>query len=725
MARTGKGPVVGIAGWSARHPWKALLVWLVLVVVCVVAGKITGQVQLSEGGGGNGDSARASQIVDEAKLNNAAATETALIQRRDGRALADGDVTRVRTQLSERLGKVPAAGPVGEPTRSADGRAALVGWEIRGKTDDASDKVAPMLAATKAVAQANPELTVKQVGDGSINEALSKALDADFQRAEILSIPITLIILIVAFGALIAAVIPVALALMCVATALGLAAVTSQVFAVSDALASVVLLVGMAVGVDYSLFYLRRARDERARGASRIDAADIAAQTAGRAVAVSGITVIIAMSGMFLSGNKLFGSFAVGTILVVAAAVVGSITVLPALAGRFGDKLDRPRVPFLHRFRKDDGTSRIWSAILAPVLRHPKAAFALSAGALAALTIPAFGMNTRLPGTADLPRSVPIMRDYDALTAAFPSEGSAHVVVVKAKDVTTPTVSSAISALVDRTRGDKRFAVRERDVRTSKDRTAAIINIPYAGDSEAATAEQGLSALRQTIVPQTVGAVAEAKVAGPTADSRDFNDQLAKRLPYVLAFVLTLTFVVMLFTFRSTAIALTTVGLNMLSVGAAYGLLVVVFQNRWAEGLLGFTSNGAIVSWLPLFLFVILFGLSMDYHVFVVSRIREAVQSGMSTRDAIASGISSSAGVVTSAAVVMVAVFGIFATLTTLDFKQMGIGLAGAILIDATIVRGVLLPSAMAIVGEANWRTPKWLAKFPTLDHSVLKPSEP
>ena len=371
-------------------------------------------------------------------------------------------------------------------------------------------------------------------------------------------------------------------------------------------------------------------------------------------------------------------------------------------------------MPFLHRLARSDGGSRIWDAVLTRVLRRPGLSFVIAASALIALALPATGMNTKLLGDEDLPRSLAVMQTYDAMTAAFPAKGSQHVVVVQAADVTAPKVTQAIADLGREATATGHFSLDGApEVVTSSDHTVAQVFLPYPGNNGGNDARQGLTALRERIVPATVATVATVGVTGNTAVDRDFNDQLSSRLPVVFAFVLGLTFLLMLMSFRSVAVAGLTVVLNLLSVAAAYGVLVLVFQGHWAEGLLDFQSNGGIVAWLPLFLFIVLFGLSMDYHVFVLSRVREAFDRGLGNRDAIHAGVTSSAGVVTSAAVVMIAVFAVFATLTSLEFKQLGVGLAAAIAIDATVVRGVLLPAGMALLGERTWHMPAWLRWLP------------
>ena len=693
---------VRLAGWSARHPWRALAGWVLLVVLAVLAGSAVGTRQLTDADSAVGLSAPADRALEAADFADPV-TESLLLQSRSGPLDADA-AAAAAADLQRRLA-VPEVARTAEPVTSADGSTVLVQVELA-LPDDASDAAAsaalePVLAAAAAVREDHPDLRVEQVGEVSFDQGLAEVYDEDFLRAELLSIPLTLVILLLSFGALLAAAVPVLLALCAVATAVGLAALASQLVPMSDTISSVILLVGLAVGVDYSLFYVRRAREERAAGRGALDALDVAARTSGRAVVVSGVTVAVAMSGMFLSGQAIFSSFAVGTILVVTVAVLGSVTALPAVLAVLGPWIDRPRVPLVWRLQARSAASpRLWPALLRPVLRRPLAALVLSATALVALAAPALGMRTALPSDEDLPRSIPVVQAYDRLVDAFPGEGPVHVVVTWDDEPLDRGLVAAASAELG---GDG--ATYAQDGRTAR------FSVPVGVPAEDPRARESLEQLRAD-VPGVLPGVVSA-VTGSIAGSQDFSDAIGARLPLVIGFVLALTLVVLVVAFRSLAVALTAVVLNLLSVGAAYGLLVVVFQGTWAQELLGFRSNGAIVSWLPLFLFVILFGLSMDYHVFVVSRIREAALRGLPVRQAVADGITSSAGVVTSAALVMVAVFGVFATLTPLDFKQMGVGLAAAILIDATVVRAVLLPSAMVLLGERNWWLPRWLQWLP------------
>ena len=458
-------------------------------------------------------------------------------------------------------------------------------------------------------------------------------------------------------------------------------------------------------------------RDERRSGRSERASIEAAAATSGRAVLISGITVIIAMAGMLLSGDKTFMSFAIGTMMVVAVAMIGSLTVLPALLSRLGDKVEKGRIPFVHRLRRDNGDgSRFWSAILRPVLRHPVVSTVASVAVLVVLALPALHLHTADSGLDMLPKSQPELKSFHRIDDAFPGGPTGAVVAIKGED--TAKLRSAIADLKAKAlaSGEMQNPIR---IERSRDGSAYEVDISLAGDGTDAVSNHALATLRTELVPATIGTVAgvEYAVGGPTARSHDFNAMMKSSAPLVFGFVLLFAFLLLLVAFRSIVVALKAILLNLLSVAAAYGMLVAVFQWGWGENLLDFNSTGGIASWLPMFLFVILFGLSMDYHVFILSRIREAFDRGLSSNDAVEYGIRTTAGVVTGASIVMVGVFGIFAILPLLDLKEMGIGLALAILIDATIIRAVLLPASMTLLGDWNWYLPRWLEWLPSLEH--------
>jgi len=433
---------------------------------------------------------------------------------------------------------------------------------------------------------------------------------------------------------------------------------------------------------------------------------------------ISGCTVVTAMAGMYLAGAADFASYATGTIFVVLLAMGGSLTVLPALLSKMEKRIDGGRGRIRGRIKARLGRLDIWGRISARVLRRPAVAAVAAVAVLVAMALPAIGMKTADAGVESLPQDLPVVQTFNRVQDAFPGETSAANVVVEAADVTAPPVSDGIKALEAEAGSRGNLFPGRPEVEVSPDETVAQVIVPTAGDGFDADSARALDALRGEVVPATVGAVdgTDVSVTGPAANTRDFNESMVAHLPFVFGFVLLAAFALLLVTFRSIVIPIKAIALNLLSVGAAYGVLVAVFQGEWAEGLLGFNSTGAIVPWLPLFLFVILFGLSMDYHVFILTRIREAYDGGMSTADAVEHGIRTTAGVVTSAAAVMVAVFSVFATLSLLDFKQMGVGLAVAVLLDATLIRGVLLPATMTLLGERNWWLPRSLGWLPRVE---------
>ena len=722
--------------WSAAH-WKTATVgWLVLVAAAVALGSLAGTKKLTDAEDANGQSARAERILAHAGFDNSAGE--AVLVKSHGRARPGPVAARVAAMLRDRtdVKKVKA------PVRSADGRAALVSFEIRGDGDTADQRVQPVLDAVARVQRAHPAFTVAELGDASANRALNATIGKDFSRAEKLSIPLTFAILLLAFGAFVAAGVPVLLAFSAVLAALGLSSLVSHLAHASDPTSSVILLIGMAVGVDYSLFYVKREREERAAGREGREAVHRAAATSGQAVLVSGATVLVAMAGMLFAGSATFTSIGIGAMIVVFVSMVGSLTVLPALLAKLGDRIDRgslavlasgiglafrrseprwiarlrTRRTVLQRLKGDRNESRIWAALLRPSLRHPLAAVAISSAVLVGLALPALGLRTQLTGPLDLPHDLAIVQTYRAMEAAFPGASSPATVVVQARDVTAPRVQSAIEEL---RRHALATGVMKSPIRTTvnRSRTVETIDIPLVGSAQDAAAVHALNVLRTDVVPGTVGGLdgVQSAVTGETAGDVDFTAAMHSHMPIVFAFVLGLAFVLLLLTFRSIVIPLKAIALNLLSVGAAYGVLVWIFQEGHLQGLLGFHSNGGIVTWLPLFLFTILFGLSMDYHVFILSRIKELVDRGMSTEQAVEQGIRSTASTVTSAAFVMVGVFSIFATLSTLDMKQLGVGLAVAVLLDATIIRGVLLPATMKLLGRWNWYLPRGLHWLPRL----------
>ncbi|GAA4673942.1 MMPL family transporter [Phytohabitans rumicis] len=702
-----------VARFSARHRATAILGWLLFVVAATALAAVVGTIAATDSDYGNGESKRAQQLIEAAGFPDRAG-EMVIVQ---SGALTAG-APEFRAAVQDAVAAVEATGQVENVNTdavSADKHAVLVTFDMKGDADTAADRVQPVLDAVAGVQAKHADLVIAQTGAASIDKAIVSNLESDLARLSMLSIPVTLGILIIAFGALLAAVLPLGLALTAFLASLGLLAASSRFFPVGDSTTHLMLLMGLAVGVDYCLFYIRREREERARGADPEQALAIAAATSGRSVLISAFTVIIAMAGMFLTRDTAFISLALGTILVVATAALGSLTVLPAVLSKLGDRVDLGRIPGLYR-RESNG--RFWRAVLRVVLRRPGVSAVLAAGALIALALPALGMRTASDGIDGIKHEAAALQTYDRVQAAFPGGADPGVVVIKAPDVTNPAVTAAIADF--KTKALATGQLHEPvTVEVSPDKTVALVRLGLSGTGVDATSEAAVRTLRDDVIPATVQGVdgAEVAVTGEAAQSVDFNHALTRSVPLVFAFVLGLAFVLLLVSFRSVVVAVTAIVLNLLSVAAAYGALVLAFQHGWGEGLMDFHARGALTSWLPLFLFVILFGLSMDYHVFVLSRIREGYDRGWPTKLAVSRGIRGTAGVITSAAVVMVAVFGLFTTGSLTSMKEMGFGLAVAVLIDATIVRAVLLPSVMALLGDRNWYLPRWLAWLPHQSH--------
>ena len=436
---------------------------------------------------------------------------------------------------------------------------------------------------------------------------------------------------------------------------------------------------------------------------------------------VSGLAVVVSMVGLYLAHDAVFASLATGSIIVVAIAVLGSLTVLPAMLAKIGNRIDRPRVPVLWRLTGQAGTPanqrapRVWSAMLRPALGNPGRTLMVTVLALTALALPALGLTLHSDSQQSLPKSIPAVQTLDRISAAFPGQQSTDEIVVTAAPSAAAAVQHELQTVHDQLVGNGLFAAGgSPELAVSTDRTVHVLRVQVPFDPESGSARQGVTLLRNSLLRTARTGIPGSRwlVAGDAASSLDYDRHLASRLPWVIGFVVGLTMLIMLFVFSSVLIALLTAAMNLLSAGAAFGVLVLVFQHSWAEGLLGFRSTGAVINWIPLFTFAVLFGLSMDYHVFVLSRIREAALAGCSMPAAVRSGITRSAGTITNAAAVMVSVFAIFASLHMVEMKELGVSLAVAVLIDALVVRAVLLPAALVLLGPAAW-WPSRLARRP------------
>lgn len=692
------------ARWSATHPWRAVLAWLAFVAVAVGLASAVPTIEADGADYRLGESGRAEALVAEAGLDRPD-SENVLITARDG-DLDPVAAEAAAAQVATGMAGLEGVDAVSEPQWSPDGTALLVAVQLARDMDGDDDVDAdPLRAVTAAAQDAHPEVEIRQTGDVTLDDAINEQVGDDLRAAEGISVPITLVLMLIAFGALIAAGLPVLLAFTSVAATIGIMAPVSHLVHAETTVTSMIVLIGMAVGVDYSLFYLKREREERAAGRTTLEAVEIAAQTSGHSILVSGGAVIASMTGLFVMGGATFNSLAVGSIIVVAVAVLGSITVLPAMLVKLGRWVDRPRVPLLWRLNARIGRGGLSRRVLGPVVRRPGVALALSGALVLALAAPALGLRINAANLETLPRSIPEAETMRDLSSAFPAEGAAATVVVRAGADEQDRVEDALAELEQRAVATGDYAESGETAMVSEDGRTTVLRIgmPYEESDE--RVNDALRELRSDLVPAAFDGLdgAETAVGGGAAENLDYSERQSDRLPLVIGFVLVLTFLMMLGTFRSLPIAMLSTVLNLASVGVSFGFLVLVFQHGWGESLLDFESPGFVIDWLPLFVLVVLLGLSMDYHVFVVSRIREHLDSGLPARLAVQRGIADTAGVVTSAAAVMVSVFAIFATLSMLEMKMMGVGLSAAILLDATLVRLVMLPAALVLLGDRAW----------------------
>jgi RND superfamily putative drug exporter len=685
------------------HPWRAILAWLVFVLVAVGLAIAVPTQEPTDADYRLGESGRADAMIHDGGLESPT-TENVLITARGASALDEQAAESAAADLRREMAVVEGVEQVSQPQWSPDRSALLM--EIQLARDH--DEVQGLVDVTREVQEHQPDLVIRQAGDITIDESIDERVAEDLSAAEVVSVPVTLVLMLLAFGALIAAGIPVLLAATSVAATMGIMAPLSYLVPAEPTVGSMIVLIGMAVGVDYSLFYLKREREERAKGRTTLDAVEIAAETSGHSILVSGGAVIASMAGLYVIGDATFNSLATGSIIVVAVAVLGSITVLPALLAKLGRWVDRPRVPLLWRLNRRIGQGGISRRVLGPVTRRPVAALLASGAVVALLALPAFGMKLHSGNLETLPDDIPEVQTFKAMTEAFPVEGTTALVVVTAAAADQDQVAAALNRLDDAAAATDDFVETGRDpLRVSEDGTTSALQLAMPYDESDERVDRAIEDLRADLAPEALDGLeaegAEYAVGGGAAESLDFVNQQKDRMPIVIGVVLLLTMLMMGLAFRSVTLALVSTVLNLASVGAAFGILTLVFQHGSFSGTLDFSTPGFVIDWIPLFVMVILVGLSMDYHVFVLSRVREYVGRGLPTRLAVQRGVSDTAGVVTSAAAVMVSVFAIFATLSMMEMKMMGVGLSAAILLDATIIRLVMLPAILVLLGERTW----------------------
>jgi uncharacterized membrane protein YdfJ with MMPL/SSD domain len=693
---------------SSRHPWRAIAAWIAASVLAIVAiGMFLGDSLTTEGAPTNDpQSERAlDTIAREFPPDPESLTTDVVVVRSETHTVDDPEFEAFLARLTAGDAQEYVVGP--EPVTSDDRHARLVSLAI--PDDDETPAVIERLEA----ADADPAFEVSITGERSLDHDFNELSQEDLEKGELqFGLPAALIILLLVFGAVVAGLVPLLMAIVSIVVALGLTAILAQQFELSIFVVNMLTGMGLALGIDYSLFVVSRYREERSKGLEQADAIAVSGGTANRAVVFSGTAFVVAMFGMLLVPNSIMRSLAVGAILVGIVSVAAATTLLPALLGLLGDRVNALRIPFFGRrsLERENPEGRFWGAIIRRVLRRPALSFALATSFLLVLAAPVLGMSVGTSGVTSLPDRFVSKQGFVALEREFPGVTTDPVEIVVTGDA-----PQELEALRTTLAADARFG--EGAVRRTDDGETAVLTVSVAGDPSSDDAIAAVRELREEIVPDVFAAsAAEVLVAGTSSENIDYFDSVIGPAPYVIAFVLLLTFVLLTVVFRSVVVAATAVLLNLLSVGAAYGLLVTVFQYGWGADLLGFQQTDAIEAWVPLFLFSVLFGLSMDYQVFLLSRIRERYDETRDTTDAVTFGVASTARIITGAALIIVAVFAGFARGDLIMFQQMGFGVAVALLLDATVIRSVVLPSLMRLLGEWNWYLPRWLDWLPRLD---------
>jgi uncharacterized membrane protein YdfJ with MMPL/SSD domain len=736
---------VRVAVWSAAHRWPIVALWFVLTIGTFAASLAAGGTRSADAVASNDNQDETFESAKAFDVFNASGTaeETHIF------VLLVGDPSRVvddsayGAELDDVLARMGALtmppdappGPVFtnvvDPRRapaelalvSPDRTTVRISAEIQGDQDAVDQRPVVVRTFLDELRAAHPGVRIHSLDGRLANQDIRELVNGGLDASLRLTIPLTFVILLIAFGAAIAAVVPLVLAVTALLAAFGVLALYSQlVDPVSPYASQLIVLIGLAVAVDYSLFMVTRYRTERRAGRLKQEAIRVASATAGRAVFFSGLAVMFSIGGLFLLNDNLFRSMAIGTIAVVLIAVIGSLTFLPATLAILGDNVDRLRVPFLRRDRPEG--SGLWALVVRAVMRRPVIAFLVAGGLLVAISLPATRLHMGQSDFDSFPDSIDAVAGVNLLNEKWPrgSTLALQVVVTHADRADAKAAIDAFSTKILALDGISEPV----DTHLSVDKTVALVSYVMAGGQNDEHNRDVIREVRRDLVPAAFATLpdVDAYVTGRAAFTLDTVDFYARGMPLVMAFVLGLSFLLLLVAFRSIVIPIKAILLDLLSTGSAFGLLVLVFQDGRLAGPLGF-KPGPIEAFVPVFIFTILFGLSMDYHVFILTRIKEARDHGLSTNEAVARGIAITSGTVTSAAAIMVVVFGVFVTLELVVIKQLGFGLATAVLIDATIVRSVLLPATMRLLGEWNWWLPPFLRWLPevTIEGDIDEPT--
>jgi RND superfamily putative drug exporter len=734
---TGRPVAAPLARASALHPWRVLGLWFVMIAVgAVLASGLSNALTNEATFTSEPESVKADRLLEERLRGPRPVSDSVIIT--SDQLTVDADafravIERTTAELRALDGVVTAtANPYEQQNAgliSEDRHTALIPVTFAGDFDDASSHAAAFLETVER--QQAEGFTVLTIGDVSIDETFGTMAEEDLRTGETIGAGVALIVLIIVFGALVAAGLPLLLGAVAIVVAMGLTALVGKIVDLSIITTNVITMIGLAVGIDYSLFIVERYREERRHGLSMLDAIELTGSTATRAVIFSAMTVVLALLGMFVVPFSIFRSIGAGAILVVIVAVLGATTLIPALLGLAGDRIDWP-----HRRRYDEvivrGTAPagethrrgFWARVARAVMARPIISAGLAAVLLLGAAAPYFDLERGWAGVDALPES-DVLTAYRILERDFSAGQLDPFELVVTGQPGDPTVAANADALAATLAADPTF-VRVLPPQLSAEGDLALVTAYPAVDGNSDEAYAALERLRQDTIPKVVGTSgAQVYVTGATAMNQDFFDAVDDATPFVFAFVLTLSFVLLTLVFRSIVVPLKAIVMNLLSVGAAYGLLVLVFQKGYGAALFGFTTTPVIAAYLPIFLFCFLFGLSMDYHVFLLSRIREHHELTGNNREAVAVGLQATAKIITGAALIMVAVFGGFAAGRLVELQQLGFGLAVAVLVDATLVRTVLVPATMALLGEWNWYFPRWLRRLPDLGeaHRASRPA--
>lgn len=713
----------------AIHPWRTVGGWAVAIVLSLVFMAILLPDAITNDSGFIGtpvDSVKADQLLED-RLRGPEKVYDVVIVRSESLTVDDPvfrenveDMTRDIVALGDDI--VESAFNyyqlMDESFVSADGHTTRIPVVMAGDLDEAVSNVDQIRDIVNEV-DGKDGLKVLMTGDATLNKDWMEMAQNDLRIAELFGIPVALLILIIVFGALVAAAVPLVLGILSIILALGVTAIIGQAWEFSVFITNMIFVMGLALGIDYSLFILSRYREERQRGAEKIDAITVSGATASRAVFFSGMTVVFALCGMLIVPTSIFVSIASGAILVAIAAVMGSLTLLPAILSLLGDKIDRLRVPWVGRrsiHRDPESEGGFWDWISRRVMYRPVVSLLLAIVVLVAIAFPAMDVNLGAAGISTLPDSMESKRGFEVLEEDFSWGLISPAEIVIDGPINTEAVQTGILRLEDLLKSDPSY-FGDPVLEVNPDGDLALLSAALSGDPNDDETMDAAERLRDEYIPEAFAGVdAQVLVTGWAASNVDYIDISNRYLPIVIVFVLGLSFMLLMMVFRSIIIPPKAILMNLLSVGAAYGLVVLVFQKGVGADMFGFVELDTFEAWVPIFLFCVLFGLSMDYHVFLLSRIRERFDHTSDNNEAVAFGLRSTGSIITGAALIMVVVFGAFAAGDLVMFQQMGFGLAVAIFIDATIIRSILVPSAMRLLGRINWYLPGFLKWIPSVN---------